>query len=304
MDQSRQDAYGALLHLYGERPDLQQAYPEAANGDYLSLTTWAVRVCTKAWFDPAWTLLHPHERWYLQEQSAEGRNPAVAFKAWDQAKESLEDVEMRIHDGVPRQKLHARAAGYVDSLCRHFPQAMPRPECVVMEIGSGVGYILEAAHRKFRPRRLIGLDVAPAMIAKAQQRLARDKVEISPSFVLYDGVTIPLKSKSLDFIYSVACLQHIPKPHVYNLFGEILRLLKVDGSAALHLLSFETLKLWTSYNFRDEIAQQLIGAKAHWHHFYSAEELSCVLEYGYGAARLKIVETPDGSIWASFGPKG
>ena len=119
-------------------------------------------------------------------------------------------------------------------------------------------------------------------------------------FLIYDGITIPIKSESIDFIYSVACLQHIPKPYVYNLFGEILRILKPSGSAALHFLAFSALKLWERFDLRREIGQQLLGAEVHWHHFYSAEELSYVLEHGYGAQRVKVVDTQDGSIWAAF----
>ena len=55
----------------------------------------------------------------------------------------------------------------------------------------------------------------------------------------YDGVHVPPEDGSLDFIYSVASLQHIPKEYVFNLFFEIKRLLSPTGFSLLHLLSFD-----------------------------------------------------------------
>ncbi len=145
--------------------------------------------------------------------------------------------------------LHARADAYLDSLNLHFPDAMPHHGSVVMEVGSGVGYIMEAVHRRFQPGSLIGLDVAPYMAANAQRRLNRDKVMMPAHFIIYDGLTIPMKSGSVDFIYSVACLQHIPKAYVYNLFGEMVRVLKAGGFAALHFMSFAAVKIGRSLAF-------------------------------------------------------
>ena len=307
MQETRQDAVRALVEVYHHRPDLQKAYPEAQTGDYLGLVQWAAGVCARMWSDPAFASLHAYEQWYSLEHNLHripGAGQSPAFKTWDQASESLEAAEIRIHDGAPREMLHARADAYLDSLNLHFPYAMPHPGSVVLEVGSGVGYIMEAAHRRFQPRSLIGLDVAPNMAANARRRLTRDKVMIPAHFVIYDGLTIPVKSESVDFIYSVACLQHIPKGYVYNLFGEMARVLKVGGFAALHFLSFAAVKIWKHFNFRHEIAQQLLGVETHWHHFYSAEELSYVLEFGYGAARVKVVDTQDGNIWASFAHGG
>ena len=303
MQGTRQDAVKALVEIYNQRNDLRAAYPEAKTGNYDRLICWAAGVCARKWPDAAITSLQAHQRWYSPEQNShllQGSDGSSAFKTWDRADESLDAAEGRIHDGVPREMLHVRADSYLDRLGTLFPDAMPRSGAVILEVGSGVGYIMEAAYKRFQPRSVIGLDVAPQMAAKARARFVRDQVSMPAEFVIYDGVTVPIQSGSVDFIYSVACLQHIPKPYVYNLFGEMLRILRASGFAALHFMSFLAIKLWKPFSFPDEIAQQLKGAEAHWHHFYSAEELSYVLEFGYGAAQVKLVDTQDGSIWASF----
>jgi SAM-dependent methyltransferase len=85
-----------------------------------------------------------------------------------------------------------------------------------MEIGSGLGYVLHAAVRRYKPRLAIGLDVAPSMIEKAKARLARDDVvDARMQFLLYDGLTIPLAENGIDYVFSVASLQHVPKVYVY-----------------------------------------------------------------------------------------
>jgi ubiquinone/menaquinone biosynthesis C-methylase UbiE len=94
--------------------------------------------------------------------------------------------------------------------------------------------------RDASPRRIVGLDIAPNMLAKAKERLG----ERPPfGFQLYDGLKIPFEDRSFDVIYSVACLQHVPRPYVFNLFFEIRRLLKPRGFAVLHFLSTDCLKL-------------------------------------------------------------
>jgi SAM-dependent methyltransferase len=298
-------AIASLLKVYEQRPDLQEVYPEVRAGNYARLIDWAAGVSRQAWKDSSFPVLRKHAAWYSAQSifvPKAAADPRAAFKTWDRPDETLEGVERRIHDGVSIDKLPARANGYVNALCSFFPWATPRAGAVILEIGSGVGYIMEAANRKFRPSRIIGLDVAPRMVEKAKERLARDGVDMPAEFLIYDGITIPMEAQSVDYVYSVACLQHIPKPYVYHLFGEMMRILKPAGFAALHFLAFSVLKLHKgSIDFPREIVRQLAGAEGHWHHFYSADELSYVLTHGYGAKRVQVVEA-QGSIWASFAP--
>jgi phytanoyl-CoA hydroxylase len=229
----------------------------------------------------------------------------AAFKAWDRASEPLETTELRIHDGAPLEGLSKRAHWYLNTLRHLFPWTAPRPDAVVLEIGSGLGYVMEAALAQYEPRRVIGLDVAPSMIEKAKARLQRDRVtDARLEFLLYDGVTIPLPDDSVDYVYSVAALQHVPKVYVYNLFLEIKRVLSPTGFCSIHLLSCNNIREHSrSVPFAQEIGSQLRGEDTHWHHFYSFDELLCVLADGVEAKQIDIVDG-EVSIWASFGKTG
>jgi SAM-dependent methyltransferase len=105
------------------------------------------------------------------------------------------------------------------------------------------------------------------MIEKAKSRVGEKS---NFAFVHYDGVNVPLPDGSFDLIYSVASLQHVPKPYVYNLFFEIRRLLAETGHAVIQLLNF---KGPTSETWRAEIRQQVHRSPGHWHHCYTVEEL-------------------------------
>jgi ubiquinone/menaquinone biosynthesis C-methylase UbiE len=135
------------------------------------------------------------------------------------------------------------------------------------------------------------------MIEHARARLHRDGVDTSHyEFRVYDGLNVPFPDRSIDHVYSVACLQHVPKLYVYHLFSEIRRVLR-GGYAALHFLSFSFLPRQPE-PFLSEVKKQLIGTEGHWHHFYSRDELIHVLT-ALGALDVTVVEE-DGSLWTAF----
>ena len=64
MGDNQRTALTTLFDIYKQRPDLQNAYPEARTGDSLRLIEWAKGVCAKEWADSAFAVLKPHEKWY------------------------------------------------------------------------------------------------------------------------------------------------------------------------------------------------------------------------------------------------
>jgi ubiquinone/menaquinone biosynthesis C-methylase UbiE len=205
----------------------------------------------------------------------------AAARTWDQER-PIEETSNAIHDGAHSdEELRKRAKILVgDMLFGNFAQAVPERDASILEIGSGLGWIMQGVNeylsqRSRPPRSVVGLDIAPNMIEQAKRRLGT----AAPfGFLLYDGTRVPLPDSSLDLIYSVAALQHVPRPFVFNLFFEIQRLLKPRAFAVFHLLSTDCLpRQELQHPWRQEIANQIAGAVAHWHHFYTAKELRDVL---------------------------
>jgi SAM-dependent methyltransferase len=112
----------------------------------------------------------------------------------------------------------------------------------------------------------------------------------------YDGVSIPFADGTLDFIYSVACLQHIPRPFVFNLLFEVKRLLKPTGYAVLHFQSTSGLpEQERYYPWRTEIDNQINNREAHWHHYYTEQELRDVCA-ATGFKRIAVKDNGAGAL--------
>lgn len=228
-------------------------------------------------------------------------NTHIAFDTWDIQSETLESVEARIHDGVSKGELHSRAMGYLETLDAFFPESRPPSGSVMIEIGSGVGYIMEAALRRYQPKEIIGLDVAAGMISMAKQRFARDRVDVSAiSFAHYDGIDMPFQDGSVDHIYSVASLQHAPRAYCFRALMEAHRVVKKGGAVRIHLLAYSHFRdNVTLDSFRDEVDRQIHTRPGHWHHYYSVEEIESVLRHGIGASDIKVREHA-GSLYICY----
>lgn len=222
-----------------------------------------------------------------------------AFRTWDAPGETLEAVEARIHDGVPREKLHERAGAYAKQIRRAAPWLRIGSTDLVVEVGPGVGYVMEAIAEQSGAATITGLDVAPSMIAHAEARLKRDGLPPDRfRFQAYDGVHFPWPDGAVDVFYSVAAIQHIPKPHAYNVFLEMHRCLKPGGTAIVHLLSWEYVAAGR-VDFADEVRRQVAGAHTHWHHFYDRTELETIVRHVLKAARHRLDEE-SGSFWLAW----
>jgi ubiquinone/menaquinone biosynthesis C-methylase UbiE len=191
------------------------------------------------------------------------------YKSTWTREDSLDNLNRRIHDGVPLDKLWERAVNRRDTFFDQlFPYARPEPGAAMLELGSGVGWIMQAMLERFDLASIVGLDVSRNMTEKAQQRWQDPRA----SYTLYDGRSIGLPDNSFDNIYSVACIQHIEKHHAFLIFEELLRILKIGGHATLHLLSIHFLpKIKLPY--REECLNHVNNVPTHWHHYYSYDEI-------------------------------
>jgi SAM-dependent methyltransferase len=219
-----------------------------------------------------------------------------AAKAWDVEDQPIAAINERIHDNVAIEQLEERAENYFEHARTLFPKAPHSNFARVLEIGSGVGFMLEAIERLTRHntnRAIRGLDISESMIAKARERLAGNPHYRSGEidFLSYDGIRIPQPDHAFDFVYSFATLQHIPKPFIYNLFYEIKRVLAPGKNAILHLPPFAALpEQEKHFPWRREVDQQTsLVPGTHWHHHYSREELAVVLKM-MGSARIDITD--------------
>jgi ubiquinone/menaquinone biosynthesis C-methylase UbiE len=176
-----------------------------------------------------------------------------------------------------------RARGYRSLVFDTYPQARPRPDARVMELGSGVGWIMEAVIERFPLQEIVGLDISANMITRAQERFSHP----SARFVLYDGFHLPFPDRYFDVVYSVAAAQHIEKHVAFLLFEELYRVLAAGGHGIVHLLAVDHIPK-SEVTYHQECRNHIDGLATHWHHYYSFDELFVLFSEVIGVDDLDI----------------
>jgi len=101
----------------------------------------------------------------------------------------------------------------------------------VLDIGSGAGIdCLIAAEKVGNTGRVIGLDMTPAMIARAAENVLEAGVE-NVEFRLGDAENMPVDDNSVDWVVSNCVINLAPDKE--RVFSEVRRILKPGGKLAI-----------------------------------------------------------------------
>ncbi|WP_058043956.1 class I SAM-dependent methyltransferase [Streptomyces roseifaciens] len=117
----------------------------------------------------------------------------------------------------------------VRSLTEHHGEGAP-PLGLVVDIGCGRGTTTRVLAEQLRPTSLVGVDLAPALLADARDRVGRQR-EVRAEFVQADFHQLPLADGSAGAVVAAFCLYHSPQPE--RALAEIARVLAGDGLAVL-----------------------------------------------------------------------
>ncbi|GGY07356.1 class I SAM-dependent methyltransferase [Streptomyces minutiscleroticus] len=101
---------------------------------------------------------------------------------------------------------------------------------LALDLGCGRGTSSLAVAQELRPRRVLGLDAAPALIEQALQRVRR-LPSLPVSFLQGDFHHLPVSADSCDVVVAAFCLYHSPRPQ--TVVAEIDRALAPGGLAVL-----------------------------------------------------------------------
>lgn len=94
----------------------------------------------------------------------------------------------------------------------------------ILDLGCGTGRFTRALAKQYRKSHVLGLDIAPGMIAVAQQRNGWWR---KPDYILGDAEALPLADQSVDLVFSSFALQWCEQ--IDTAFQEVLRVLKPNG---------------------------------------------------------------------------
>jgi malonyl-CoA O-methyltransferase len=112
----------------------------------------------------------------------------------------------------------------------------------VLDLGCGTGHAFDALARRFPGAALVGVDIAPAMLARARDRSAwwrRLLGERRPALVCADAERLPLAGASADLVFSNLALQWCEPSRA---FAEAARTLANDGLLIFSTFGPDTLK--------------------------------------------------------------
>jgi malonyl-CoA O-methyltransferase len=111
-----------------------------------------------------------------------------------------------------------------------------------IDLGCGTGHAFDALAKRFPGAAIVGLDIAPAMLARARERaplwrrLLGSRV---PALVCADAEHLPLATASADLVFSNLALQWCEPARV---FAEAARALTADGLFIFSTFGPDTLK--------------------------------------------------------------
>ncbi len=178
------------------------------------------------------------------------------------------------HAGLQRQ--------VADSLLAMLPAHEQATQ--VLDLGCGTGYCSARLRQRFPESVVVALDLALPMLTVANRQLNFDGAAATPVRMLCaDAQALPLKSNSMDLLFSSLALQWCNEPA--TAFAEINRVLKPGAVALLSTLGPATLQ-----ELRE--AWAAVDANRHSNEFLPAAQLQQAAE----AAGLKMQLTTKISV--------
>jgi len=160
---------------------------------------------------------------------------------------------------------------------KHLMPWLPnRNDLTVIDLGSGTGFFTDILSGQYQ--QVLGLDISTKMLAFAQENRNQ-----SISWLEADAFNLPLKTGSIDLIYSNLMIQWCEPLDV--VFKEIMRVLKPGG-----LFIFSTLAQGTLYELRSSWAQ--VDDDQHVIEFKPTEDLTAI----FNTSQSKVIEQKNEDI--------
>lgn len=112
----------------------------------------------------------------------------------------------------------------IDDLCRLIGERR-RASPVILDVGCGWGHSFKLLADRFAPRRMIGIDIDPAMLEAARERAA--KLDVAIELRLATSSSLPLADETADIIFCHQTFHHFVDQE--GALREFRRVLKPGG---------------------------------------------------------------------------
>lgn len=105
-----------------------------------------------------------------------------------------------------------------------------RQGSIILDLGTGSGYLAFAIAEANKDCRVIGLDIVEEALEQNRKKAKAQHLD-NISFVTYDGINFPFQDGTFDYVTTRYALHHFPE--IQNSFMEIARVLSREGKLFL-----------------------------------------------------------------------
>lgn len=128
------------------------------------------------------------------------------FAVFDDPRSGYSSLEALAFD-----RLFIKIAGPLHDAALRELSPVIRPGMRILDVGCGGGQFALRLADHFTDIELVGVDLSPAQVARAQKRTSRhDRL----SFVEGSALDLPFDADTFDLVYSVGSLKHWPDPEL------------------------------------------------------------------------------------------
>ena len=181
---------------------------------------------------------------------------------------TLDQLNHRIHDGVAVEDLWARAEDRRDAFfVSLFPYAAPAEGSKVLELGQGVGWIMQATLDAYPISEIVGLDVSQNMVDRAGERWQDPRGELRH---LRRSPRATSRRRVRQHLLGRVHPAHREAPRLPRDAGAQAH---PQAGRARHARAALRAPPGPGRTWEDEAWHHVNGSDAHWHHYYSYDEL-------------------------------
>jgi len=170
---------------------------------------------------------------FLLDSSAQALAERKHIQEWEREEISRSAIEsaytakghLRYSNGEINRYLHAEADTIYPLEYSHYLLGDVSGQ-TVLDFGCGAGKSSVLLAR--RNAKVIAMDISEPIMKVARERLARNDISNSVSFINASAHNIPLADESVDLVFGIAILHHL---HLQLVSREVFRILKPGGRA-------------------------------------------------------------------------
>ncbi|SEW00473.1 class I SAM-dependent methyltransferase [[Clostridium] fimetarium] len=138
---------------------------------------------------------------------------------------------------------------------------------VILDLGTGTGYIAFPLAKKYSDSTIIGLDIVTETLKINAEKASKDNLD-NLKFASYEGINFPYKDNSVDTIITRYALHHFPD--LKSSIKEMYRVLRPDGKL---IVSDPTPNENDTSGFVDKFMQMKPDGHIKFYHFNEYKEM-------------------------------